>query len=63
MLTLAVSVFGYVSFAQTDDDLTPEEKAYRDSIANLNETNAAIEKSQTAYNAGIELFKQNKIKI
>jgi len=60
-LTLLLAITGIVSFSQIEE-LTPEEKFYRDSIMHLNESNAAIEASQTAYNEGIELFKQKKYK-
>ena len=59
--TLLLAVIGCSGFSQIDE-LTPEEKFYRDSITHLNESNAAIEASQLAYNEGIELFKQKKYK-
>ncbi|MBK8927359.1 MAG: hypothetical protein IPM74_16005 [Crocinitomicaceae bacterium] len=55
VLTLSIASFGIISFSQ--DDLTPDEIKYRDSIAALNQSNAALVTSQNAYNAGIEAFK------
>src|SRR3989338_7081396 len=50
---------GSLALAQVDD-LTPEEKAYRDSITALNLENQAITNSQEAYNRAIELFSEKK---
>ncbi|MBK9191215.1 MAG: tetratricopeptide repeat protein [Crocinitomicaceae bacterium] len=55
LLTLSIASFGFISYSQ--DDLTPDEIKYRDSIAALNQSNAALVTSQNAYNAGIEAFK------
>jgi tetratricopeptide (TPR) repeat protein len=56
----ALLTFGQLCFAQggQEVELTPQEQAYRDSIAALNETNAAIAQSQEAYNKGISLFEK-----
>lgn len=50
-----------LSYGQIED-LTPEEQAYKDSIAALNQENATVVKSQEAYNKGIELFTAKKFK-
>ena len=42
--------------SNAQEELTPQEKAYRDSITALNIQNDAIAKSQESYNKGIEFF-------
>lgn len=59
LLMISFLWIGFSAVCQ-EEDLTVEEIQYRDSIANLNETNAAIQKSQEAFNAGISLIKSKK---
>src|SRR5690554_2520919 len=54
LFSFYIFLTGGITFAQ--EQLTEKEQAYRDSIAALNEENAAIAASQEAYNKGIELF-------
>ena len=44
-----------LSFGQLET-LTPKEQAYKDSIAKLNQQNAAVAASQEAYNRGVTQF-------
>ena len=53
----------FLSFGSlAQEELTPEEQAYRDSITALNLENEAIANSQTAYNKGIEQFQSKNYK-
>ena len=59
LLLISFLWLGFSAFSQ-EEDLTLEEIQYRDSIANLNEVNAEIQKSQEDFNIGIGLIKSKK---
>ena len=60
LFSIAAIFIGVSSWAQVE--LTPEEQAFQDSINVVNAANAATAESQEAYNSGIALFGQNKMK-
>ena len=60
LFSITALFLGIASWAQVE--LTPEEQAFQDSINVVNAANAATAESQEAYNAGIALFGQNKMK-
>ena len=62
IIGLSIILSSNHGFCQSDEELTPVEIAYRDSIALLNADNARTSASQEAYNEGINLFEQKKFK-
>ena len=49
-------------YGQSENQLTDQEQAYRDSIEALNAENERAAVAQDAYNAGIEFFQNKKYK-
>ena len=56
LMAMAVITIFFGTNLSAQEDLTPAEQAYKDSIANLNEVNEAIAQSQEVYNQGIQKF-------
>lgn len=61
-ILMSLFVFGASFSMFSQAELTPEEQAFQDSINLVNASNAATAEAQEAYNLGIKLFGENKMK-